>query len=762
MHLPRSARPARSRRPLRRRVTVIAVALAVALPASLAAGASASASTTVDPQPSAAARVIVKYRSGTSEGNKLRSLSVRGLRQRERLPITGASVVDVPKGTSAATTAAALRRDPNVAYAVPDVQRHLSGADPYFPYQWGLANSGQTLPAAAAAPKAVAGVDVGGKAAWAIQRGLPDVTVAVIDEGIQITHPDLRGAIWTNPGEIPGNGKDDDGDGYVDDVHGWNFISNSPTVYSAADGDDHGTHVGGIVGATADNGQGVAGLASGVRIMPLKFLTATGGGYDSDAIRAIGYAVAHGAKVINASWGASIAQDPAANSPALRDAIASCGCVFVTAAGNDGANMDDPALASYPAAFGLPNMLSVAAVDDTGALAGFSNYGSTVVDLAAPGQGVISTLPDGYGWGDGTSMATPFVAAAAALMYSVVPSLAPQDVVQRLRADVKPLTSLSGKVITGGMLDAGAVLTRLDADLAAPRLAGLDRYATAAAVAGEFPSGVATVYVASGEGYADALAAAARAGGQQEPVLLTKPRSLPKATTDALIRLAPQRIVVMGGNASVSPDVAAQLAAYTAGGVTRLAGPDRYATAAAVAGEYAPGVDTVYVASGQGFADALAGAALAGSQKAPVLLTSPGVLPAATANALTRLQPKRIVVLGGVGSVSAPVATQLATYTQGPVERLAGADRYATAAAVADQFPAGAPAAFLTSGAGFADALAGAALAASRPGPVLLTTRDSIPSVTKTALGRLMPTSVTVLGGRGVVSSRVAVVVKAL
>jgi subtilisin family serine protease len=615
-----------------------------------------------------ATRVIVKYRPTATGSGHVRSLSAQGLRVRRTLRLTGAKLVDVPRGRSASDVAAQLRQDPEVEYAVPDVlRRPLANAavpnDPHFGQQWGLRNTGQTLAASAETDvTSVAGVDVDALGAWGVASGSASVTVAVIDQGVDITHPDLAGAIWTNRREVPGNGRDDDGNGYVDDVHGWDFVGGTGAVGGAQD-DDHGTHVAGIVGATRDNDEGIAGLASGVSIMPLKFMGAEGG-YDSDAIDAIAYAKAMGAKVINASWGASVGDDPLADDPDLRDAISQCGCVFVAAAGNAGASSDDPDARIFPAAFGLPNELSVGALDASGKLASFSNYGSGV-DLAAPGDAILSTLPGGYGWGGGTSMAAPFVSATAALMLSLAPTLSPEEVVSRIAASVTRLPALSGKVRTGGMLDAGAAMRSLAARVVPERLQGADRYATAAAVSTKFDPGVAVAYVASGESFPDALAGAALAGSTGQPVLLTASTSLPTATALRLSALRPSRIVVLGGPGAVSNTVRDRLRDYTAGTVTRIYGADRYATAAAVAGQFGTGVPAAYVASGLGFPDALAGAALAGSQGSPVLLTAPTSVPLATRDRLARLGTSKVVILGGTGVVSSATATTLGVIAAG-------------------------------------------------------------------------------------------------
>jgi putative cell wall-binding protein/peptidoglycan/xylan/chitin deacetylase (PgdA/CDA1 family) len=284
------------------------------------------------------------------------------------------------------------------------------------------------------------------------------------------------------------------------------------------------------------------------------------------------------------------------------------------------------------------------------------------------------------------------------------------------------------------------------------RLAGADRYATAAAVAGQFPAGVEVAYVASGADFPDALAAAALAGSRNAPVLLTRPTAVPAPVAKELSRLRPKKIVVVGGSSGVSAQVATALKRYaTTGAVTRLAGADRYATAAQVAEQFGAGVQVAYVASGANFPDALSGAALAGSQGAPVLLTRPGAVPVAVTAQLARLKPERIVVLGSQGAVSASVATELARHA--PVTRLAGADRYATAAQVAAQFGANTPVVYVATGAGYPDALAGAALAGAKKAPVLLTRPGSVPGPAATQLSRLRPGTVVVLGGEVSVSA---------
>jgi SpoIID/LytB domain protein len=292
----------------------------------------------------------------------------------------------------------------------------------------------------------------------------------------------------------------------------------------------------------------------------------------------------------------------------------------------------------------------------------------------------------------------------------------------------------------------------------APRLAGDDRYETAAAIAAKFGTNVSVAYVASSSSFADALAGAARAGSDDGPVLLTKGTSLPSATAAALTKLKPARIFVLGQTGAVSDKVKETLARYaTTGVVTRLGGADRYATAAQVAALYPAGLDTVYVASGEAFPDALAGAAAAAAGNAPVLLTKGASLPSDTVSALSRLQPRRIVVVGGEGAVTPAVVDQLKPYAHGGgVVRVSGDDRYETASAVATTLLPDATSAYVANGLQFPDALAGAALAGHLGAPVLLTKPTSLPGATASALQKQLPSAITVLGGSGVVSSAVA------
>lgn len=259
--------------------------------------------------------------------------------------------------------------------------------------------------------------------AWEVTHGSREVIVAVIDTGVDVSHPDLAGNIWINTRERDGTpGVDNDGNGFVGDIYGWDFANDRA---NALDDNHHGTHVAGIIGARA-NGTGTVGVAPKVRIMPVKFLTATGSGTTYNAIRAIEYAVANGANVISNSWGGG------GYSQLLNDAIQKAvqkGILVVAAAGNEATNMNQTP--GYPASY--PNVISVASTDANDALSSFSNYGADNVMIAAPGDRIYSTYPNGaYAFLSGTSMAAPQVSGALALALSLNHSLAPDRLKQAL------------------------------------------------------------------------------------------------------------------------------------------------------------------------------------------------------------------------------------------------------------------------------------------------------------------------------------------
>ncbi len=315
---------------------------------------------------------------------------------------------------------------------------------------WGLHNTGQF--------NGVAGVDVDAAAAWDITTGSSDVIVAVIDTGVRYTHQDLATQMWINPGESgngrENNGRDDDNDGYVDNVYGINAINGSGDPW---DDNDHGTHCAGTIGAAANNGSPHVGVAWDVSIMALKFLDAGGSGSSSDAIACVDFAVSKGARILSNSWGGGGASN------AMRRAIdraAEAGVLFIAAAGNDGSNNDR--YPQYPAGYESPNVISVAAIDRRGELARFSNYGIASVDIGAPGVSIYSTTSSSdrsYDTFSGTSMATPHVAGVAALIASRYPSISMAELRDRLVLGSVPLASLAGRTVSGGRVSADRALT---------------------------------------------------------------------------------------------------------------------------------------------------------------------------------------------------------------------------------------------------------------------------------------------------------------
>jgi subtilisin family serine protease len=335
--------------------------------------------------------------------------------------------------------------------------------DPLMYRTWGLHNYGQS--------GGTIDADIDAPEAWNTTTGSSSVVVGVIDTGIDYTHVDLVDNIWTNPGEIPGNGIDDDGNGYVDDYYGWDFYNNDSDPF---DGHGHGTHVAGTIGATGNNGTGVAGVNHDVSLMALKFLNDNGWGSTSGAISAINYATMmknlYGVNIVatNNSWGGG------GYSSLLRAAIELSGdsdITFVAAAGNNGTNND--LTARYPTNYDLPNVISVAATDRNDNLASFSNYGATTVDLAAPGVSVYSTVTgNSYAYYSGTSMAAPHVTGVVALLHAANPGMIVADVRSAILGSVDSVAGLAGKTATGGRLNAAAALSMIDN--AAPSLDPID------------------------------------------------------------------------------------------------------------------------------------------------------------------------------------------------------------------------------------------------------------------------------------------------
>ncbi|MEO7262126.1 MAG: S8 family peptidase [Jatrophihabitantaceae bacterium] len=416
---------------------------------------------------SVAQELLVGYISGAAATDRARARGRAAAQLAERVvPAAGAraevELVRLPAGADQARAIQALKADPSVAYAEPNwVYTHAAtSTDPYYTNGslWGMYGPG-TTPANAYGSNAAA--------AWAAgTTGSSSVYVGVIDEGIQYTHPDLAGQVG-NPLETA-NGVDDDGNGYVDDVYGWDFDGNNNSVYDGTTlgvTDDHGTHVSGTIGAKANNGAGVVGVNWNVRLISGKFLGAAGG-TTANAIKAIDYfngLKARGVNIVatNNSWGGG------GFSQALGDAIGranTAGILFIAAAGNggsDGVGDNNDTTPSYPSNYTNPNIIAVAAITKTGARSSFSNYGRTSVDLGAPGSAIwSSTAYNGYSSYDGTSMATPHVTGAAALYASTHPGATAATIKNALLSSAVATASMAGVTVTGGRLDAFAALSK--------------------------------------------------------------------------------------------------------------------------------------------------------------------------------------------------------------------------------------------------------------------------------------------------------------
>jgi len=407
--------------------------------------------------------LIIKFKEGTSETAQNAALGKIKGTVKEKIHTNsmkrsgdnqGFVLVTVPVQALEAISKA--KDLPEIEYAEPNfIYQHFDVSnDTYFLSNnlWGMYGPGTT-------PSNSFGT--GAAEAWAAgHTGSTDIYVGIIDEGYMYTHEDLSANAGTNPGEIPNNNKDDDGNGYVDDVYGWDFAGNNNTVFDGT-ADDHGTHVAGTIGAVGGNGIGVAGVCWNVRFLDAKFL-GTRGGTTANAIKAVDYftdlKTRAGINIVatNNSWGGG------GFSQALQDAIEranQAGILFIAAAGNDGLNTETNT--SYPSGYPNDNIISVASITSTGALSSFSNYAATKVDLGAPGSSVVSSVPvksgrsvgSGYASYSGTSMATPHVTGAVALYASTHPGASAAAIKAAILSNTTPTPSLTGKCVSGGRLN---------------------------------------------------------------------------------------------------------------------------------------------------------------------------------------------------------------------------------------------------------------------------------------------------------------------
>lgn len=365
--------------------------------------------------------------------------------------------LQLPSGLSTKEALAKLADDPRIQYAVPNeiiyldevteeqvpaegeggINRPPDGRKPddLDTKLWGLHNRGQD--------RGTVDADIDAPEAWLKTTGSDNVLVAVIDTGIDYNHPDLKDNMWTNPGEIPGDGIDNDGNGVIDDIHGYNAYADDG---DPMDGHSHGTHCAGTIAGQGNNGKGVTGVAWDAKLMGVKIF-ADSGRTSSDAIlRGILYATKNGARITSNSWGGG------GSNQLIKDAFEKSAAFHVMAAGNEGRNVDRRE--NYPSGYDIPNSIAVAATDRNDRLAGFSNYGKKEVDLAAPGVETYSTIPNGrYGYKSGTSMATPHVSGAAALLVAHEPGISNEELKARLMNGADKLSSLRKKTVSEGRLN---------------------------------------------------------------------------------------------------------------------------------------------------------------------------------------------------------------------------------------------------------------------------------------------------------------------
>jgi subtilisin family serine protease len=393
-------------------------------------------------------RILIKPRAAGNPEQKRtlgRFHTAQGVQVlREFRQLDGIQDLRLPPGHDVLDMVRRYQESGLVEFAEPDLRLTLAATpnDPAFTngLLWHLNNVGQN--------GGKVDADIDAPEGWDIANSASNVVVAMVDSGVRYTHEDLAANMWINPREIPGNGLDDDANGFIDDVHGINAAANNGDPIDLI---GHGTQVAGFIGGVGDNGLGTAGVAWRVRIMVCRFYTDSGTGFLSDAAQCIDYALANGAQIINGSFVTT------SFSPVLYNAMNNCrnaGIIFVAAAGNDAVNTD--ATPYYPAGFNFDNIVAVAATTRNDGLAGFSNYGAVSVDLAAPGEDVYSTFnsaDNGYAPNSGTSFASPIVAGAFALLRARNPSASYRQLIQQLLGTVDPLPALAGKCVTGGRLN---------------------------------------------------------------------------------------------------------------------------------------------------------------------------------------------------------------------------------------------------------------------------------------------------------------------
>lgn len=710
-------------------------------------------------------------------------------------------VLRIDDGTDPRIVARKMAKRPGVVSAGPNYTYHVAQTsnDTNFALKDDLYNTGSNSGRTGETKDA----DIDAELAWKTTGGSGSV-IAVIDTGVQLDHPDLSTNIWTNGAETPGNGIDDDGNGFVDDVNGWDFVDNDNDANPTGVGIDksHGTHVAGIAAARLNNGAGVVGVAPGAKIMPVRAFSSDGTASTADVLNALDYAVQNGADVVNMSFTTNFGTYDSSFDAPILDAY-NAGVVVVAAAGNDGGDISSSRVSPATNDCGnhgtdLPNsctsggqnlVLGVSATTNSDNRAGYSNFSlgsNNYVDISAPGgdsstttRAVYSTIfGSAYDYEAGTSMATPQVAGAVALLRATNPALATSDVMGSIKNNSDP--NLNSGMGSGRLNVAHAVnnsiMTRFDGGGGAAT-----RYDLAVQTSKlTFPQdGTATtVTIASGTSFADGLAGSGMARFKNGPLLLTDKAGLASGTLTEIQRVlgnTSKQIYILGGTAAISENIATQLdgIGYTNHLRVEGGGVDRIDTAIGVANISNTGsVSEAIIVNKDNFPDGVSASAVTAKRNIPLLVNASNSLDSRNATWLTAHNVSRVYLIGGTTVLSTNIENQIQALGKATT-RLANTDRYGTSAEVAKCFFSTTTSSVcngITSGraqpkqvgyaigTNFPDALSGGPYMGFYSGPMLLVQTTSVPSFIATYNSLISSTARDgfIFGGTSVINSSVS------